>query len=285
MTETSSIYSISAGNSGSPMLTLTALDGARAEIYLHGGHVTSWVPAGGEERLFLSSSSAFGPNSSIRGGVPVIFPQFSNEGPLPKHGFVRRMDWQFVQAHPAEAGVTAILRLQANDESRRIWPFEFLLELAITLGGAQLELALNAANPGTQPFSFTAALHTYLRVADIHTTALGGLGGLPYLDKTGQATQRVQPEGDLRFTSEVDRIYYAATGPLTVREEKRSLQVTTSGFTDTVVWNPWAALNQAMADLEPEGYRRMVCVEAVTVGQPVILRPAQRWQGIQRLTA
>ena len=65
----------------------------RLKIYLHGAHVTSWVPAGGDERLFLSQKSEFRPGAAIRGGVPVIFPQFGGLGTLPKHGFARTLPW------------------------------------------------------------------------------------------------------------------------------------------------------------------------------------------------
>src|SRR5436305_1852990 len=85
-----------AGEGGLPKLILVAPDGARAEIYLHGAHVTSWIPAGDGERLFLSASSAFRPGAAIRGGVPVVFPQFSDRGPLPKHGFARTSEWELV---------------------------------------------------------------------------------------------------------------------------------------------------------------------------------------------
>jgi len=46
------------GRGGLPKAVLTALDGDRAEVYLHGAHVTSWVPAGGVERLFLAAGGA-----------------------------------------------------------------------------------------------------------------------------------------------------------------------------------------------------------------------------------
>ena len=66
------------GAGGLPKIVLEAPDGARAELYLHGAHVTAWTPAGaGDERLFLSAASEFRADAAIRGGVPVIFPQFA----------------------------------------------------------------------------------------------------------------------------------------------------------------------------------------------------------------
>ena len=71
------------GRGGLEKVVLRSRDGALAEVYLHGAHVTSWRPAGTrEERLFLSERSEFRGGAAIRGGIPVIFPQFAAEGPL-----------------------------------------------------------------------------------------------------------------------------------------------------------------------------------------------------------
>src|SRR5579862_9781304 len=73
---------------------LRSADGATAEIHRHGAHVTSWRPAPGtDERLFLSATSEFRDGAPIRGGIPVIFPQFATEGSLPRHGFARTSQW------------------------------------------------------------------------------------------------------------------------------------------------------------------------------------------------
>ena len=53
------------------------------------------MPAGGEDWLYLSPQADYSPGASIRGGVPVVFPQFSGMGPLPKHGLVRTMTWEY----------------------------------------------------------------------------------------------------------------------------------------------------------------------------------------------
>ena len=37
--------------------------------------------------------------------------------------------------------------------------------------------------------------------------------------------------------------------------------------------------------MEPEGYRRMVCVEAAAIGLPIRLAPAASWSGVQILHA
>ena len=68
------------GLGGLPRIELAAADGPRAEIYLHGAHVTSWFPAGAtDDRLFVSTKAIFADDAPIRGGVPICFPQFADQ--------------------------------------------------------------------------------------------------------------------------------------------------------------------------------------------------------------
>ena len=60
---------------GQPAVHLRSPAGAQATVLLHGAHVVSWIPALGEEQLYLSPTSALGGTAAVRGGVPVIFPQ------------------------------------------------------------------------------------------------------------------------------------------------------------------------------------------------------------------
>jgi glucose-6-phosphate 1-epimerase len=278
-------YKVTKGINGLAKVILTSANHASAEIYLHGAHVTSWVPAGGTERLFLSRSSEFDAKASIRGGTPVIFPQFGKEGSLPRHGFARRMEWAFVKAEEGPAGVTATFQLRDDQASRRIWPHSFLAHLAVSVGGQHLELSLTITNMDHVPFSFTGALHTYLRVADIAETHIEGLGGLPYLDTVGGRIERVQQEERLSFKGEVDSIYFNAPARLVVQDKHCQIGIEAHGFPDVVVWNPWSELAATLADMEPGGYRHMLCVEAAVVGKLVTLKPSESWSGVQRLTA
>jgi glucose-6-phosphate 1-epimerase len=276
---------ITVGMNSLPKAVLAAADGARAEVYLHGGQVTSWIPAGGEERLFLSSTSGFQLDATIRGGIPVIFPQFGSFGPLEKHGFAREMEWELLKAEKQDSRFRAVFQLFDDEASRLIWPHAFQCQLAVTISGQQLETSLSVVNSGKEPFEFTGALHTYFRIGDIHETVIEGLGGLPFLDTVGGLTQRVQAEQNLSFVAETDRIFYHAPSRVILREPGRALVVEMNGFEDVVVWNPWIGLGSRLQDLEPDGYRRFVCIEAARIGNPVKLDPGQSWSGSQTLKA
>ncbi len=267
-----------------PRLRLSHASGNSAEAYLHGAHVTSWIPAGGAEALFLSRAARLEPGAAIRGGVPVIFPQFAELGPLPKHGFARTQPWERVDAGD-DGGASARLRLRGSGETRRIWPHAFAAELAVELGDDWISLTLSIQNTDTTPFSFSAALHTYLRVGDVRETAIEGLHGIRYRDREGGEQLKVDDEREVTVDGEVDRVYLDTPPELRVhdRANGRAFRVEASGFADTVVWNPWAAGAAKLPDMEDEEYLEMICVEAAQVGSPVTLEPGAGWSGVQRL--
>ncbi|MFI4979492.1 MAG: D-hexose-6-phosphate mutarotase [Nevskiales bacterium] len=272
------------GEGGLQHLLLTAADGARAEIYQHGAHITSWVPAGGSERLYLSRKAQFKSGAAIRGGVPVIFPQFAGEGPLPKHGFARGLPWRLVAAsQPGQGPATAVFGLDDDDATRAIWPHSFKAELRVTLGGAALETVLSVENTGKSEISFTAALHTYLRVAEIGAVRLHGLEGLHYRDTAQGGIAAVESVDRLCIEGEVDRIYFNAPARLELSGAPGCLHIESAGFADAVVWNPGSERGAALSDLDQEGYRNFLCVEAAAIGVPVKLAPGARWSGMQKL--
>jgi len=274
---------------GTPALALLAPDGARAMFSRYGGHVLSWQPAGGHgEQLYLSPRSGFDAGQAIRGGVPVVFPQFSERGPLPRHGFVRTRSWQGHVAHSdsADGSATAVLGLIDDAYTRAIWPHGFALALQLRVAGQTLEIGLQCTNTDAQPWQFMAALHTYLQVSDCTQAQVSGLAGRSYWDAV-DAQQQTQHDALLRFGAEVDRVYAGVDGAVVLQETGvgggRSVQVTHSGFTDIVIWNPGPQRCATLADMPPDGYRAMVCIESGRIVQPVTLAPGQTWTGVQRL--
>ena len=275
-----------AAHGGLRRLVLTAADGARAEVYQQGAHLTSWVPAGGGEQLFVSARSEYRAGAAIRGGVPVIFPQFG-PGPLPRHGFARTALWQVASTGAAEGGAArATLVLRDSPATRALWPAAFAAELTVEVGGRWVAITLGVQNAGANPFRFTAALHTYFAVTDVAGAAVEGLHGARYRDQAAGGGEAVDGAAAVRFAGEVDRLYLAPPPELRLRDAgppRRTVAIRAEGFPDAVVWNPGAEKARALADLGDE-YRRMVCVEAAAAGDAVVVAPGGRWRGTQRLT-
>ena len=269
---------------GRPHLRLTAADGARADISLHGAQVTSWQPAAGRERLYVSPLASHAPGKAIRGGIPVIFPQFAGRGTMIKHGFARLLDWQFRGIeHDVASGPAAVFELRDDAATHAHWPSRFQARLHVALAPSSIEVGLEIHNLDDAPFAFTAALHTYLRVDDLLDVSLRGLEAAPYLDST-RAEAHMPATGEaVRFGTETDRIYPDATDSLTLRDGSGAVQITAHHFRDTVVWNPGPELAASTADLGAGEHRHFVCVESGTVVEPVALAPGENWSGVQRL--
>ena len=262
---------------GTPCLRLRN-EGATALVALHGAQVLSWVPADGRERLFLGERARFDAGGAIRGGIPVIFPQFGERGSMRKHGFVRLRAWTF----EGVADDSAVFELRDGPETAE-WPHAFACRLSVTMAAARLAVALEIENRGNASFGFTAALHTYLRVGDLTQVSLEGLQGCDYEDAANGGTLHREHHHAVTFDGEVDRIYGDVVAPLALLDGDRRLGIEQEGFADAVVWNPGADLAARIADLAPDEHRRFVCVEAAQALQPVMLEPGARWIGCQML--
>lgn len=262
-------------------LRLVAPDQATVTLLPYGGHITSWTTPDGRERLFLSPRAEFSAGTAIRGGIPIIFPQFAGRGPLRAHGFARILPWTVVNTLVEPSGsATAHLQLSATDATRQIWDYDFRLDLHVTVGGPQLGVSLHVTNTGTWPFEFTAALHTYLAASDSRAVTIEGLQGLTYSEF---GREHRQTDSRLQIDGEVDRIYQNVPDTITLKDSNVTVQVMGEGFPDAVVWNPGPQKSAALPDMEPDGYRRMVCIESAAIKQPVSLAPAARWHGAQNL--
>lgn len=280
---------------GLPALRIRAGDGAQATVLLHGAQLVSWIPAGGSEQLFVSPLARFAPGQALRGGVPVIFPQFEERGPLPRHGFARNRDWQPVQRNQWPEHAMAVLRLTDDEATRAIWPQSFVCELTVGIGGQRLDIELAVTHPQAgdgdesipvEPLRFTAALHTYLRIGELRQVRLEGLRGSRFEDCARGGRKDVEVETELRIEEEVDRVYVGAgRQSLLLREPGRRLALSADGFADVVVWNPGAEKAAALPDLGPEAWRQMLCVEAAQISQPVELAAGEEWVGRQTLLA
>lgn len=269
-----------------PKVVLSHPSGGTAEIYLNGAQTTSWIPAGGSEVLFMGKTAAFAPGDPIRGGIPVVFPQFANTGPLPQHGFARKSEWKVAEDAEASDQMKVKLLLQDDHKTRELWDHHFRTELSVSLGEKSLEVKLEVTNIGDDHFAFTAALHTYLAVADIRETVLRGLTGKWYVDKTQGGIEVKDEAKKLTVADEIDRVYLQAPKKIEVedRGNSRRIEVRSAGFKDAVIWNPWAEKVTGFIGLDNDDYAKMICVESAQIGSSVKLKPNASWSGSQTLS-
>lgn len=270
---------------GQPAVRIQSPDGAHATVLLHGGHVVSWCPAGGQEQLYLSPQAVATAGKAVRGGVPVIFPQFEQRGPdhsLPRHGLARTRTWAVESSRLGKEHAQVTLALDDSAETRALWPHSFTLELTVSVSGQGLDLELHAHNPGTTSWPFAAALHTYLAVSDLGAVRLQGLEGCHYIDNVAGG-EALEDHPEKRFYGEMDRIYAKAPS-LLLRDGPRRLGIEAHEMPDVVLWNPGPDKCSDLSDMPDDDWQRMLCVEAALISEPVTLGPDERWTGRQSLT-
>jgi glucose-6-phosphate 1-epimerase len=252
---------------------------ASATVYLQGAHLTDWQPAGEQPVLFLSRKSAFQKGKAIRGGVPVIFPWFGDrhDGQAgPAHGFARTAEWEFAFAALAGEDLHLTFTLAPNETTRGLGFDRFRVAFHLTIGRS-LGMQLTVANDAEVPLVFEEALHTYYAVTDVRKTSLGGLRDTAFLDKRdpdaeGNAKRKTQAEEPLVLTQPTDRVYVDSASACVIEDAGggRRITVAKANSQTTIVWNPWEELTAKLADMEPEGWQGMVCVETANAGRNAI---------------
>lgn len=256
-----------------PLLEITTA-WSRAEIYLHGAHVTDFTKTGEPPLLFMSQCSRFESGHAIRGGVPVVFPWFGPREGLPQHGFARLKTWELKEFVPAADGSVSV-RFQLPDcpEASSFPPFT--AEYVVTVSD-RLKLELRVTNESAkEKLVFENCMHTYLEVGDISKTSITGLKGAKYLDKVAQFAEKKETAKELKISSEVDRTYLNTVAPIEVLDKslRRKICIEKKGSVSTVVWNPWVDKAQQMPDFANDEYLRMVCVESGNVASNEVQLP------------
>ena len=132
------------------------------------------------------------------------------EGPLPRHGFARTSLWSLgCIAREADGTAEAEFVLRDSAETRSVWDAQFKAVLAVTVVARQLAITLRVENVGEKPFSFTAALHTYLACTTSRDAEIHGLRGTLYRVSGDRAL--VADDADrLLLPDYIDRVYVGA---------------------------------------------------------------------------
>ncbi|KAG2319275.1 hypothetical protein Bca52824_012488 [Brassica carinata] len=276
-------------------------DGHGRSFELYGGQVTSWKNEKGEELIFMSRKAIFKPPKAIRGGIPILFPQYSNTGPLPSHGFARNRFWK-VEAPPPplpsshhSSGALIDLILTSSQDDLKIWPHKFIYRLRVALGHrGDLTLTSRVGNTDVKPFNCTFALHPYFSISDISQIQVEGLHGLDYLDQQKNRTRFTDHDKAITFNSQVSSSFNSLmlylNSPNKIRivdhKKKKTIVVHKEGQADADYDNAICSGVESMgvSDLGDEDYMRFVAVESAAVKKPIILKPGQEWKGVLQVS-
>jgi galactose mutarotase-like enzyme len=135
-----------------------------AQIDPQGAQLSALIDAAGHDLLWNGDPSVW------TGRAPLLFPIVGalaggsyriggHSYALPRHGFARTSRFRVMQA---TAG-SAVFRLEADEVSRRIYPFEFALDMHFELAGPTLSLTAWVRNLGQGQMPASFGYHPALR--------------------------------------------------------------------------------------------------------------------------
>lgn len=261
---------------------------SQAQIDLKGATVTSWK-VNDRELIFVSSEAQREGNKAIRGGIPIVFPQFGKvdepnpASKLPQHGFARILRWTHCSSKFTQSDELTSTTFILNDQDLKIqlpdlheiWSYTFNLTYEVSVGASFLSTSMSVTTADhILKLPITPLLHSYFAVEDISESWITGLKSKEYIDKVEPSTgNKVEDNEKVIITSEFDRVYIGAAHNNSVCLHSGSstgyyIQFESTNLEDIVVWNPWIAKAQSMADMGDSDYKKFVCVELGKVQEP-----------------
>lgn len=247
-------------------LVLKTDDGsAEVEVAPSMGALVTRLTLANRPILYLDEASltSTDPKVSKRGGVPVLFPSpgtlksgmFEAEGrygALKNHGFARDMPFEVVsqEAH------RLLLKLEANDKTLAHFPWDFLLEIAISIEPSALRYAITIANQDEETMPCAFGLHPYFLVTD-KSQAVAQTGATRAFDNRTKRHVDVPPRIDFtqgevdmhlvdHWTSHLDLMTEAGTVRVSASEAFRTWVLWTLPGRDFVCVEPWTSPGDAL---------------------------------------
>ncbi|CAJ1958444.1 unnamed protein product [Cylindrotheca closterium] len=268
--------------------------GASFQFHEFGATVISFKTSSNRECLFLSRDAKLDGSKAVRGGIPLVFPQFGQpDKSMPQHGFLRNNIWKIDESsaydNESGAGISLTLNLKDVKNSRGgKWDentkYDLVATFSINVEAAKMSTELSITNTGTagEKFDFQTLQHTYFRVDDraaydLKQCYVKGLEGYAVFDQITNETSTVGAD-PIVLEGNVDRIYTPPSGKEVVSVNigvggGKVMKLTASGICDDsaipvscVVWNPYKEKAAAMSDFGNDQYEEMICVEPGLLG-------------------
>jgi len=256
---------------GSPIAVLANQYGS-AEVALLGAQTISYRPTGNPPVLWMPRAYDEHPaGAEIHGGIPVCWPWFARCGePGSKmHGIARYAVWRVKGSEYSEDVTEVVFALESSEETRRLWPHDFALELKVSVS-MKLTLTLTVRNTGKEPFRATEGFHPYLLVRERDDTEVIGVDGLPLVN-TANPVEKSVWTGNLRVREGGSKVFDAEKFQYVLMDHglDRAIAVVSRGNRRLVVWNPGVERADDVAAFGAEGWRHFVCVEPCSTPRDV----------------
>ena len=298
--------------SNEPVYIKHSASGASAIVRPFGATLTSYKTSSGKEILFVSKLAKTDGSKALRGGIPLVFPQFGQPNPnMPSHGFLRCNYWitnrQSYYDNDDEAGCEFTLDLKdvVSGKGDTVWSdgsVDCTLSFMVKVQASSITTTLTIHNNGKNQFDYQTLLHTYYKINGSkalcnNSCNVVGLDGYNVDDKI-TSEQSVQDSSPIGIDREVDRIYTPPTGKSKLDVvictgddgSKVSLKATAIDGekeipVSVVVWNPFIEKAKRLGDFDDNEYHDMLCVEPGILSGMEPLAPGNTVVFEQQITA
>lgn len=239
--------------------------------------------------VWVSDKAEYKLGESVRGGIPICWPVFGQFDANPQavkdsfidcpfdisqHGYARTQmfeldsfETEITEATNATSFPSAYLVLELKQRDDEACHLGLKVKFAFSQQG--FAISLITQNNAEHSVTFSQALHTYLPTDDITQTTVSGFDGIHYSDTLTEGWQTKTQKGDIRFNSEVDRIYHGAPD-ITLNTPAQTYHLHAKGSQSTVVWNPWVEKAKQVSQFANDDYQRMLCVETANAHLDVV---------------
>lgn len=225
-----------------------------------GGMVSAWRIRD-QYILYMDTERFANPDSSVRGGIPILFPICGNlpdnvythngqQYTLKRHGFARDLPWEVAEKGTQEDCASLTLVLNSNEQTRAVYPFDFQLTFTYVFAGNTLKIQQRYTNHSAETMPFSVGLHPYFWTPEKSQLAFD----IPASQSQDQNTGEVHPFGTT-FNLSRDEIDVALR-PLSrefafMSDRHRGLKITLiySDLYSTLVF--WTVKGKQYCCLEP----------------------------------
>ncbi|MDJ0597410.1 MAG: aldose epimerase [Crocosphaera sp.] len=243
-----------------------------------GGIITRWSIEG-QEIFYLDEERFTNPELTVRGGVPILFPicgdlpdnvyVYENQTyHLRQHGFARNLPWEVIE-QSTDSCCKITLSLSSNEETLKMYPFEFELKFIYELQGKTLKIYQEYINKSDKVMPFSFGFHPYFLVKQKDQLALD----IPASSYQVKDTKEIAPyDGNFDFSEdEIDvALKSLKSSSASITDPSRNLKINlewSEQYSTIVFWTlkdkeyvclePWSAPRNAIStgenliELEP----------------------------------
>lgn len=147
-------------------------DFLRAQVSAHGAELSSLVrKSDGKELLWDANPEWWGRHSPVL--FPIVGMMWNKTGHIEdkeymmgQHGFARDMDFELVEQQPQEIRFA----LESGEETHKMYPYNFRLEIAYVLSEATLTVKWLVRNTDNRTISFQIGAHPAFLLPDYNPT-------------------------------------------------------------------------------------------------------------------